>query len=76
MPKYSKRTMEDLDPEQREKVLEVLAEHDTPAADSVLDRLGIVGYAKDLPADYSTNEDYMKDFGRERSSDDTSNHDA
>jgi hypothetical protein len=57
-----------------------LAEVEKDLADddkaSVLDRLGIVGYAKGLPADYSTNEDYMKDFGRERSSDDTSNHDA
>lgn len=33
-----------------------------------LNRLGIVGYAKDLPTDYSTNPKYMKGFGSRRDS--------
>jgi len=28
-----------------------------------LNRLGIVGFAQDLPPDYSTNKKYMKGFG-------------
>jgi Arc/MetJ-type ribon-helix-helix transcriptional regulator len=49
-------------------VREAIGEYlrDRPKRETVLDRLnqlGIVGFAKDLPPDYSTNKDYMKGFG-------------
>jgi metal-responsive CopG/Arc/MetJ family transcriptional regulator len=74
--RVDERLKQELETEAREKgvrpsdiVREVLEQHirertPQPTAHQLAERLGILGSAKGLPADLSTNPDHMEGFGR------------